>query len=229
MPGLNRSLRGVLVFGLLGAVSQTAHANPVVYNDALSYQAATTGLSNVNFNGIAPTNGFVDYGIPPGYTDAGTGTNFTFLNANGSDINVTSATYYSFNFGGPVFPADVLNSSSTVPIGASESITLPATETAVSLYFSTYDGAPITITLSNGDSYVDSASPGFGNFAFLGFTDTTGFSSLTVTDPTDSGVLLADFTFGTAIPEPSALAVLGTALLLLAGYRHRRDMGDAAG
>ena len=187
MLRLNHSLRGVLVLGLLGAASQTAHANPVVYNDALSYQAATTGLSDVTFNGIVAPGSFTDYAVPPGYTDPGTGTNFTFLNVPGTDINVTSATYYSTNHIGPVFPADVLNSSSVVPVGAVESITLPAVQTAVSLFFSTYDGAPITITLSNGDSYTDSSSPAFGDFAFLGITDTSGFSGLTVDDPTAEG------------------------------------------
>jgi hypothetical protein len=229
MPGLNRSLLGMLALGCLGAATQAAHAGLTVYTDLTSYQAATTGLSDVNFNGIVAPGGFTDYVIPPGYTDAGTGTNFTFPGATGDDINITSATYYSSHGGGPVLPDDVLNSSSSIPAGASESMTLPATETAVSLFFSTYEGDPITITLSNGDSYVDTASPAFGNFAFLGFTDASGFSGLTVSDPVGPGVLLADFTFGTAIPEPSTMAVLGFASLLLAGIRRRRGAADARG
>jgi hypothetical protein len=219
MLGLNRSLTGVLALCCLGAATQAADAGLKVYNDQPSYLASTTGLSDVNFNGIVASGGFTDYIIPTGYTDPGTGTNFTFPSVPGGDINVTSATYYSVNFGAPVFPDDVLNSSSTIPAGAVESITLPGAETAVSLYFSTYDGAPITITLSNGASYTDTASPTFGNFAFLGFTDTSAFSSLTVSDPSSSGVLLADFTFGTAIPEPPTWVLLGFAALLLAGLR----------
>jgi hypothetical protein len=98
---------------------------------------------------------------------------------------------------------------------------LPANSTAFGIYFSTYDTSPITVTLSNGDTYIDNSPPGFGNFVFLGFTDTTPFSSLTITDPTASGVLLADVKFG--IPEPSSLALLGLSSLLLAGRRRRRQ------
>jgi hypothetical protein len=211
------------VFGVVLATTRPADAGLVVYTDLASFEAATSGLSDVNFNGIVAPGQFAGYAIPPGYTDPTTGTNFSFLNANGADINVTSATYYSTAFGGPVLPADVLNSSSVVPIGASESITLPANSTAFGIYFSTYDTSPITVTLSNGDTYIDNSPPGFGNFVFLGFTDTTLFSSLTITDPTDSGVLLADVKFGSSIPEPSSLALLGLSSLLLAGRRRRRQ------
>jgi hypothetical protein len=188
----------LVAFGVVFATIRPADAGVVVYTDPASFQAATTEVSDINFNGIVTPGQFTDYAIPPGYTDHATGTNFTFLNANGTDINITSATYYSTSFGGPVLPADVLNSSSTVPAGARESITLPASSTAFSIEFSTYDLSPITIALSNGDTYVDSSPPGFGNFAFLGFTDTMPFSSLTITDPTSSGVLLADVKFGSS-------------------------------
>ena len=213
----------VAVFGVVLATTRSADAGLVVYTDLASFEAATTGLSDVNFNGIVAPGQFAGYAIPPGYTDAATGTNFSFLNANGADINVTSATYYSTTFGGPVLPADVLNSSSVVPIGSSESITLPANSTAFGIYFSTYDTSPITVTLSNGDTYIDNSPPGFGNFVFLGFTDTTSFSSLTITDPTSSGVLLADVKFGSSIPEPSSLALLGLSSVVLAGRRRRRQ------
>jgi hypothetical protein len=218
----------VVVFGVIFATTRPADAGLVVYTDVASFQAATTGLSDINFNGIVAPGQFTDYAIPPGYTDPATGTNFTFLNANGTDINVTSATYYSVNFGYPVFPSDVLNSASTVPTGASESITLPTSSTAFGIEFTTYDTSPITIALSNGDTYVDSNSPGFGNFAFLGFTDTTPFSSLTITDPTDSGVLLADVKFGSSIPEPSSLALLGLSSLFLFDRRRRRQATETS-
>jgi hypothetical protein len=201
-----------------------AHAGLVSYTDPGSFAAATTGLSDVGFGGIAPAGGFVDFSIPPGYTDAGTNTVFTFPTAPGSDINVTSATYYSTTFpGSPVFPADVLDAAANVPAGTPESVTLPASETAFGFTFTTFDGAPITVTLSNGDSFVDSATPAFGTFAFLGFTDTTPFSSLTITDAASNGVLLSDVKFGSsAIPEPASVVLLGVSSLLLAGRRRRR-------
>lgn len=206
---------------IVAAADRVEAGNLTVYNDSPSFQAATTGLSDVTFNGIVPAGEYTDYFIPSGYTDAATGTNFTFLNADGSDINVTSATYYSVNFIGPVFPVDFLNSSSAVPTGASELITLPASSTAVGFYYSTYDTTPITFTLSNGDTYTAASPPGFGNVAFLGFTDTTSFTSLTINDPTNSGILLMNFEFGTAVPEPSSLVLAGTAGLGLWTRRRR--------
>jgi hypothetical protein len=208
---------GVAVAGAVFATTRAAGAAPVVYTDTASFQAATSHLSQVGFNGIVAPGTFTDYPVPPGYTDSATGTNFTFLNPNGSDINVTSATFY----GGSPFPADVLDASSSVPIGASESITLPSSSTAFGMYFGTFNASVITVTLSNGDTYTDSSPPGFGNFTFLGFTDPTGFSGLTITDPAAGGVLLADVSFGVGIPEPSSLALFAISSLLLVGRRRR--------
>jgi hypothetical protein len=208
---------GVVVAGAALAIARPADAALVVYTDTTSFQTATSHLSTVGFNGIVAPGGFTDYAIPPGYTDHATGTNFTFLNANGSDINVTSATFYT----GFTFPADVLDASSAVPIGASESITLPSSSTAFGMYFSTVNASVITVTLSNGDTYTDSSPPSFGNFAFLGFTDPTPFSGLTITAPANAGALLADVKFGVGIPEPSSLALFAISSLLLVGRRRR--------
>jgi hypothetical protein len=211
----------VIGVGIGVMLARSAQAGVTIYSDQTSFDAATTGLSTVGFNGIVPTNGFTDYSIPPGYTDPGTGTNFTFPTASGTDINITGPDYYSFNYGFPVFPAAVVNSSGSVPAGASERITLPVSATALSLFFTTYDALPITIVLSNGDTYVDSTSPPFGTFDFLGITDTAAFSSLTITEPTASGVLIASLQFGTTVPEPSTLALLGISSWMLARFRRR--------
>jgi hypothetical protein len=210
----------------IGLGSDRADAgNLATYSDSASFQAATTGLTDVNFNGIAPSGSFVNSAIPPGYTDAATGTNFTFLNSNGGDINVTSSTYYS-----TVFPDDFLNSSVSIAGNATELITLPSDVTAVSFYFSTFETTPLVFTLSNGDSFTDSGVPGFFTQAFLGFTDSAAFTSITISAPgsTSNGVLLLDFEFGTAVPEPSSLtllAVSASCVALLVGYRRRQRMG----
>lgn len=221
LPKVKLLSLSVVVAGAVFAMARPADAAPVVYTDTASFQAATSHLSQVGFNGIVAPGAFTDYAVPPGYTDPATGTNFTFLGANGSDINVTSATFYGL----PAFPADVLDSSSSVPAGSSESITLPHSSTAFAMYFSTYDASAITVTLSNGDTYTDSSPPSFGNFAFLGFTDPTAFSALTITDPAAAGVLLADVSFGVGIPEPSSLALFGISSLLVV-WRRRRPTAE---
>ena len=223
-PRTKHCFLAATALGLMIASARRADAGDLTtYTDLGAFQAATQGLTDVNFNGIAPPAGFVNFVIPSGYTDAGTGTNFSFPDVPGGDINVTSATYYSVNFGGPVFPADFLDASGGIPAGANEVITLPASLTAVGLLFSTFDGMPITFTLSNGDAFTDSSTPTFGKVAFLGFTDTAAFSTLTINDPTSFGPLLLDFKFGAAaVPEPSSLTLFGIAGLALVGYGWRR-------
>ena len=42
-----------------------AKADITIYTSEAAYDAATTGLTTVNFNGIAATNSFVGYGNGP--------------------------------------------------------------------------------------------------------------------------------------------------------------------
>ena len=204
-------------WGLIVLAVRRADAGDLTtYTDLVSFQSATTSLIDVNFNGVTlGPSGYNNYFIPPGYTDAATGTNFTYLNANGDAINITSGSYYGPNF----FPDNTLNESTSIPATSSEFITLPTSSTALGLYFSTFDQGKYVFTLSNGDTYTDSSTPAFGNLAFLGFTDTAAFTSLTISDP---NMLLLDLKFGTAVPEPSSLTLLGIASVALAGYQWRR-------
>jgi hypothetical protein len=193
-----------IIAGMFGAAVRSADAGDLsVYSDLGSFEGATTGLTDVNFNGLVAPGAFEDFAIPTGYTDSTTGTNFTFLDASGDDINITSATYSGSNF-----PGDTLNPSSDISAGASELITLPTSSTAIGLYFSTYSQAPLTFALSNGDTYTDSMTPAYGNMAFVGLTDTTPFTSLTIGNGSD--VLLVGFYYGSAsVPEPNSAILLG--------------------
>ena len=187
----------VAAIGLIVVGVRPADAGDLtVYNSLASFQAATYGVTDVNFNGVtlAPS-GFNNYPIPPGYTDAATGTNFTYLNASGDDINITSGSYYGPNF----FPDNTLNESVNIPPTSSEIITLPTSSTAIGLYFSTFDQGTYVFTLGNGDTYTDSSTPAFGNLAFIGFTDTAAFTTLSISNP---NMFLLDLNFGIAVPEP---------------------------
>jgi hypothetical protein len=206
---------------IVGAATRAEAGHLTVYTDPASFGAATTGVTSINFNGIAPAGGFVNYAIPPGYTDAATGTNFTFTGVSGVDINITSATFNSPT----VFPGDFLVGSVDVPRTANEVITLPSAETAVGLMFSTFSQATFVFTLSNGDSYTDTSTPTFGNVAFLGFTDTTPFTSLSINVPTANDLaILLTFEYGASVPEPPSLVLAVTAALAGLAWRaqHRR-------
>jgi hypothetical protein len=197
------------------------------YTDLSSFQAATSGLTEVTFGGIAPSGSFTSFRIPTGYTDATTGTRITVTNGAGGDMNVTAANYYVVNFGSPLFPADFLvPGAGTGGSDPKERITLPGNVTAIGLEYSTGNQQSFTYTLSNGDSLTEPNTPAFGNVSFIGFTDTVPFGSLTVSSPGD--VLFLTSIRYSAIaptPEPSALALTGLAGLALLGrvaWRRRR-------
>ena len=208
----------VAALGIIAVAVRPADAGGLtVYNSLASFEAATTGLTDVNFNGVTLNpSGFNDYIIPTGYTDAATGTNFTFLNATGDNINITSANFYGPNF----FPDNTINESTSIPPTSSELITLPSSSTAVGLLISTFDKATYTYTLSNGDAYTDPSPPSFGNLAFLGFTDTASFTTLTISGGT--GVFILDLKFGAAVPEPTSLALAGISAVAGLGVLARR-------
>ena len=204
----------VIVVGMVGR----AEAGLTVYTTATSFDAATTHLTSINFNGIASPTSFVNFPNPPGYTDAATGTNFSFPAEGGTDVNITGRDFYSPT---PTFPDDFLVGAGNVPQGASELITLPTGATAFSLMFSTFNGVPFTFAFSNGDSYTDTTTPAFGSVAFIGFTDTSPFTSVTLTGPGDLAINLI-VQYGSAVPEPSTLTMLGLASVIVGGSLWRR-------
>jgi hypothetical protein len=218
----------LFVFMTLALVPWRAEAGTVTtYSDFTSFANATTGLTDVSFGGIVGPGAFLDFPNPGGYTDPTTGTNFAFPGQGGTDINVTSATYYTAS-NSVTYPLDFLVGAQDVLQSASEVITLPTASTAVGLFISTINGAgtPLLFTLSNGDTYLDSSPPAFGSVGYLGITDTTAFSSVTVTAVNgDNLLILMDFKYGTAaVPEPSTASLLAISIgcLGLAQYRRRR-------
>ena len=204
--------------GIIG-LARPAEAGLTTYTSQPSFLTATSGLTNLNFNGqVASPTSYNNYIIPTGYTDASTGTNFTYTNSAGDDINITGRSYYGTNF----FSDDTLNQSQGVSNNASEVITLTKSVRAFSMLFSAEPGTPpVTFTLSNGDSYTDSSFPAFGTVAFLGFTDTTPFTSITISSPQ---LFLLGVAYGNAVPEPSSLTLAAIPLAVLAaraGWRRR--------
>jgi hypothetical protein len=208
---------------VLGVASRAEAGTLTVYNDLPSFQAATTGLSDVNFNGIVGPTSFTSYADPPGYTDAATGTNFAFSPGGGS-VDIVGRNYYSpTNFSSDFLAPSIGNQ------GQNELITLSGPHTAIGLMFSTYTGTANDFLLSNGDFYVGMGPPAFGNVAFLGFTDSTPFTSLTitVTPLVNEAPILLDLQFGAVapaavVPEPASLTLFSLGSLALAGLLRRR-------
>jgi hypothetical protein len=202
-------VRQLIVIALVGTVLTAtptpALADLIVYHDLGSFQAATSGLTDVNFNGIAASHSFVGYATPPGFTRSGV--NFNIANALASDyINVTAANFYMQ----AVYPSDFLVPAVSSRTTTIESITLPDGVTAVGIDLGTFDGGTLTFTFSTGDQYVYTNPPKVGHTAFLGFTSSSPITSLTISyaKGANETLVIDDFKFGAAVvPEPSMLAL----------------------
>lgn len=217
-------VRNIVLISLVGlflsVMPTSAAAGVIVYNDLASFQAATTGLTDVNFNGIAPSGSFVPFLTPPGFTRSGV--NFNITNAlPGDDLDVTARNYYSPT----IYPNDFLIPGITSRATTVESITLPSGATAVGLDLGTFNGGTLTFSFSTGDQYVDSNPARFGSTSFLGFTSSAPITSLTIgyVNGANEALVIDDLQFGAAVvPEPSTVTLAGLGILGWLGYAWRR-------
>ncbi len=206
---------------LLSGVGQ-AKAGLVVYTSLSSFEAATTGLVDTNFNGIVPPGSFTDFPTPPGFTSPTTGVNFNIANpvvGGGDNLNVTSATYYAPT----IYPQDFLvPSAGTYNSTIEEVITLPTPVRAIGLDRGTFNGASLSYTFSTGDTYLDSSPPTFGSTSFVGFVASSPISSVTITYSSSDALVIDDFKAGQVVPEPSTLALFGIGACCVGGAAWRR-------
>jgi hypothetical protein len=194
-------------------------ATTTAYTDQASFNAATTGIVDSNFSGIATTSpyfvaeptSFILNGI--GYSTSGPG-NF---------INITNPTFYGSS---PPFATTTLGvfnpTTSTTGSPVSFDLTINfAPVTAVAVDFGSLFGTgSATISVSDGTSGggfpVDNAAAGY---SFVGFTSSTvDLTSLTIVDASglNQGLLLNDVQLGSYAPVPtpeaSGLLTFGTLL-----------------
>jgi hypothetical protein len=210
--------KGLATIAILSvALAPTVSRADTVYSSVAAYNAATTGSTTINFNGIASPGGYVLE--PNGFTLSGA----TFTSPN--NLFILDPAFYRFTYAGGGF----LNPQNFLP--ASLTISLPSV-TAVGFDFGGLFGpsGPFDVTLSDGFSTTLSTtdSTGGGSLAFAGFTSSTDLTSITLSDPTDSAFTMDNVTFGgvSATPEPGTLGLVLTGLLGAAGairnryYRH---------
>jgi hypothetical protein len=204
------------VMGL--ASCNQAHASIIVYTDRASFTAATSSLTTIDFNGIAPANSYNAYGTGPLTLS---GVTFT---GNGS-MYIIDPGYYGFSYGGGGFLNSDYNPPNTVMAAS-----LPSGTTAFGTdYGGLFSGGSTTfvITLSTGDTVTATTTKSVqgGSLDFVGITSTTAITSVSLAMP-DSPYYNAidNFSFGTAapVPEPGSLTLLGVGAFGLIGYSWRR-------
>ncbi|WP_310485548.1 PEP-CTERM sorting domain-containing protein [Chamaesiphon sp. VAR_48_metabat_403] len=198
------------------AATNSAQAATVQFTDLTSFQANTTGLTTIDFEGLAATGSAASYG--------GTTSGVTFT--------VSSNTLFVVD---PAFgPSSYDWGSGAVLLGNSQrgtvTATLPSGITAVgSDIMSIIDFAsPFTIMLSTGETF-NLNSLNYPNRQFVGFTSDTAITSISF-QATNGFPLLDNFRFGTAnaataVPEP--FTIIGTLVGGTAALRMRKKLKAA--
>jgi hypothetical protein len=195
----------------------SAQAATVQFTDLTSFQANTTGLTNIDFKGLAPTGGFTNYST--GLTT--NGVNFTGSSSYPYVVDSANySPYYDWGSG-----AVLLGSS-----GGTITATLPSGVTAVGsdiMSIVNY-ASPFNITLSTGETF-NVNSLDYPNRQFVGFTSDTSIASISF-QATNGYTELDNFKFGTAnaasVPEP--FTIIGTLVGGTAAFRMRKKLKASA-
>jgi len=221
---------------LLAAV--TARGSTITYSDRTAWAAATTGATNINFEGITST--YLSFSTAQGLTIDGV----TFIGLTMSTpayelwvVNPAPGSEHDFGSGsvlkGPQHDPSVLNKTVRVSLPGG------VTSFGVDLMSNTPGAHTFTIMLSTGDIFTNVPTYPRPTPSFFGVTTTTAISQidfiLKVANSSEPSPLLDNFAFGMASlggaggPEPGAetpealtLLLVGSGLVMIHFMRRRR-------
>jgi hypothetical protein len=205
--------------------TNSAQAAITQFSDLSSFQAGTSGLTTIDFEGLAPAGGFSYY--DPNLTVSGV----SFTDSNVSAYVVDSAFQPSnYNWGSG---AVLLGSKDGLPNGTITAA-LPSGVTAIGSDIMSFDSyaSPFSITLSTGETFTV-GSLNYPDRKFVGFTSDTAISSISF-QATNGYTLLDNFRFGTAGAAPAPTAVpepftmIGTFVGGTAAMRMRKKLKSAS-
>jgi hypothetical protein len=184
-----------------------------IYTDRATWTAASTGITDIDFEGIAPPGSWVWY-------DGSAIGGVTFTAVDGSSLFVVDPAFYPplYDWGsGAVFSPQWGS-----PTGVIAS--LPSGVTSLALDLMTIGpaesyGYPVDILLSDGTHCVVSTFDR-PNRAFFGVVSSTDITSIQITS--EVFPILDNFSYGSPVPEPGTLALFGTGLLAVARKIRKR-------
>lgn len=78
-----------------------------------------------------------------------------------------------------------------------------------------------TITLTNSNGSMGVSAPPL-NATFIGFTDATGFNSVTISADHGGAFAIDDVSFASTVPEPSSVALVAVGMLAVAAAARRK-------
>jgi hypothetical protein len=219
----NATKRTGLALALLTLVlgAGRARAGLVIYTDRAAFDAATTGTSTIDFEGIA--GGGAMYEPSP----------FVIGGVSFTDAGVNRLFVFDKGFYGPGLSSDYLNQNG---FGTQSTLVTPgggttALGTDLGTLNQTFGGPQdVTVDVTDGSGLstfviTTPAQPGLG---FVGFTSDTAILSVNFTG---TFVVLDNVTTGQAlrsVPEPSALISAGIGGLMALGYGWRRQKANPA-
>jgi hypothetical protein len=198
---------------LLGAT--TANATVTFFSDFASFSAAAPTYETIS---IPDVGDFLYIGSgDASVTYGGVTFSQSASLSNGNFFNV------SFGFSGNRAVVSSQQQSTGVP---NILITLPSSATAFALDYGTFDASDVTFMLSDGSttSLPSIASVSYATSSFFGVIDTTGLTSVQLTEADTADVLFVNGV--SSVPEPSswAMMLLGFAGIGFAGWRVRRSV-----
>ncbi len=209
------SARRSLVLGLavltigIALVPATLQAGVTVYSSRSAFEAAASGLTNLDFEGLAAIGSYVSYGTGPLVLS---GVSITGNNS----MFVIDPGFYGFPY-----PSAFLNSDYSVPDILT--FALPGSYTAVGFDFGSLfsGGASFDVQLDGMGPFTvtSTGSTQDGVLGFAGFISSTAFSTVTLTMPDAPNYNAIDnFEFGSGgtVPEPASLLLLGSGIVAVA-------------